>query len=231
MKPKYAAYCGSRNIYTDMAVSLKSLLLNSDVDRVYLLIEDDKFPFCLPDCVQTINVSNQQFFKPDGPNMKSQYTYFAMMRAALAFVLPDVDTILSLDIDTIIDKDISDLWDISLDGYYFAAAKEPHRTHNGFLYTNAGVVLYNLEKLRDGKAQEVIDVLNSRQYTWVEQDVFNYLCQGRILEMPSKYNINDWTEKTDDHRVIHYAGIKKYQGDMFYLKYSGIPLSDIRRDI
>lgn len=226
---KAAVYTGSRNLYVDMATAVKSLLLNSDVDVVYLLIEDDEFPFNLPDCVKTINVSKQTFFPADGPNMKSGYTYFAMMRATLCFLFPELDKILSLDTDTIVDKDISDVWDIDLGDNYFAASKEEHRSYEGLMYTNTGVSLYNLRELRNGKAQEVIDTLNRRRYTWVEQDVFNYLCQGRILDMPSCYNVNTWTAPTDDKRILHFAGIKQYQTFPEYLKYQGIPFSDIRR--
>ena len=227
---KAAVYTGSRNLYVDMAVAVKSLLINSDVEKVYLLIEDDDFPFILPGCVRIINVSNQNIFRADGPNMRSRYTYFAMMRAALAFILPDLNTVLSLDVDTIVDKDISDLWDLPLGNeYYFAASKEAHRSYAGLIYTNMGVTLFNLEKLRKGKAGEVIHALNNQWFNWVEQDAFNYLCQGGILEMPSCYNVNTWTEKTDDQRILHYAGIKEYQSFAGYLKYQGIPFSDIRR--
>lgn len=226
---KVAVYTGSRNLYVDMATAVKSLLLNSDVDIVYFLIEDDTFPFKLPECVKTINVSNQTFFPADGPNMKSQYTYFAMMRATLCHLFPEIDKILSLDVDTIVDKDISNIWDIDLGDNYFAASKEAHRSYEGLLYTNIGVTLYNLKELRNGKADEVIETLNRRRYTYVEQDVFNYLCQGRILELSSSYNVNNWTAPTEDKKIIHYAGIKKYQGFPEYLKYQGIPFSDIRR--
>lgn len=210
---KYAVYTGSRNLYPDMVPACKSLLVNSDVDKIFLLIEDDTFPERLPDCIETINVSNQTFFKQGGPNMGSQFTYLAMMRAALVHVLPEsLDRVLSLDVDTIVEKDISALWDLDLTDYYFAACHEHHRTHNGLLYTNHGVVMYNLDKLRaDGKADEVISVLNSRKYTWVEQDVMNYLCQGRILDIPGEYNVCDWTD-WEDRRIIHFAGIRKWQG-------------------
>lgn len=143
---KVAAYSGSRNLYPDMVTACKSLILNSDVEKIYLLIEDDVFPYDMPDMVETINVSHQTFFKPGTPNMKSKFTYFALMRIALCHVLKDEDVVLSLDIDTIVDKDISDIWDIDLTDYYFAAAMEPHRSYGGLIYTNGGVVLYNLKK-------------------------------------------------------------------------------------
>ena len=203
---KHAAYTGSRNLYDDMVTSAKALLRNSDVDRIWLLIEDAEFPYKLPPEVTAIDVSGQQFFRKDGPNMGSRYTYLAMMRAALCHVLPsDVHKVLSMDVDTLAIRDVSDAWDVPMEGCYFAAAKEQHRCYEGLLYTNTGVALYNLDMLRKGKADEVIDCLNRRRYTWVEQDVMNYLCQGRIAEMSGDLNACDWTDHPDP-RLLHFAG-------------------------
>ena len=59
-------------------------------------------------------------FPKDSPNMRSKFTYLAMMRAAKAKVLPeDIDMVLSLDCDTIIHGSLDELWDLDLDGYYF----------------------------------------------------------------------------------------------------------------
>lgn len=208
---KHAAYCGTREIYDDMLTSAKSLIANSDVDEVHFIIEDAEFPFEVPDIIKVHDLSGQPFFKQDGPNMGSQYTWMAMMRIALCHVL-DVDKVLSLDADTIAVKDCSDLWDIPLDGCYLSASEEWHRTNEGLQYTNFGVVLYNLEKLRDGKADECIDVLNRRYFRWVEQDVGNYLCQGRIQPMEAKYNTNFFTNKNAGECVIkHFAGIPRGQ--------------------
>lgn len=207
---KNAVYTGTRNMYKDMLVSIKSLLMQVKDVRVYLLIEDDTFPYFLPDSVTCINVSDQQYFKPGTPNMQSQFTYMAMMRAALCHVFPKMDRILAMDSDLIIQSDISELWTMDLKDNYFAAVPEKHRTHNGFVYCNMGFVMYNLDRLREGKADEIIDVLNRRKYTWVEQDVNNYLCQGYILELDGDYNANDWTIHTNNPKVIHYAGDKQW---------------------
>lgn len=207
---KEAAYCGTRAIYGDMETSAKSLIANSNVDRVHFVIEDGEFPHELPDIIQCHDLSKQEFFKPSSPNMRSGYTYMAMMRIALCHVLAETDKVLSLDADTIVMKDCSEIWGIPMDGCYFAACEEWHRSANGLQYCNHGVVLYDLEMMRDGKADECIDVLNRRRFQWVEQDVGNYLCQGRIAKMPSKYNGNWWTNKDRGKPVIkHYAGKKR----------------------
>lgn len=229
---KIAAYTGTRNLYDNMEIAVKSLLINSDVDKVYLLIEDDEFPHYLPKEVEIINVSNQTYFRQDGPNMNSRFTYMAMMRATYSYLFPQYDRILSLDVDTIVDKDISDIWNLPIENYYFSASKEPQRTRDEKIeiYTNIGVALYNLDKLReDGKVDEVVQELNRRRYTFLEQDVFNYLCQGHILNMPSCYNACDWTIPTYDRRIVHYAGIKDWMNEPHVLKYKFIEWDRIIR--
>ena len=209
---KHAVYCGTRNIYGDMETSAKSLIVNSDVDKVHFLIEDAEFPTDLPDMIECNDVSGQIFFPPGGPNITSGYTYMAMMRVALCHVLPDIDTVLSLDADLIAVRDVSAVWDLPIKDCYFAAAHEWHRTKGGQLYTNHGVVLYNLAKMRDGKADEIIAELNANRYQWVDQDVCNYRCQGAIFDMPSEYNSNHWTDKNaQGARIVHFAGMKRQQ--------------------
>ena len=207
---RHAAYCGTRAIYDDMETSAKSLIAYSDVDVVHFIIEDAAFPRELPDIIQVHDLSGQTYFPPDGVNMASGYTYMAMMRIALCHILPRVSKVLSLDADIVCVKDVSAIWDLPVDDCYFSATPEWYRTGNGLLYCNAGVVLYNLKKLRDGKADECIGVLNTRQYPWLEQDVGNYLCQGRIHEMPSIYNSNWWTDKNAaGAHLVHFAGVKR----------------------
>lgn len=204
---KAAVYTATRNLYKHMLPAIKSLICNSDVEHIYLIIEDEKFPYEVPDICEVIDLSGQNFFDHNGPNMNSRYTYMAMIRAALSKILPvSLDRVLSLDVDTIVDRDISDLWDLPIDDCYFAAAHEWHETTNKFIYTNVGVCLFNLTKLRDGKADEIIHILNTRRYEWLEQDVMNMLCQGYIYDMPAEYNDEYFTETVTEPKIIHHIG-------------------------
>lgn len=206
---KHAAYCGTSNILPDMETAAKSLIVNSDVDKVWLITDGGKPSDDLPDMVEVLDVSDQTFFPPDGPNMKSKYTYMAMMRIALCHVLPDdVHRVLSLDHDTFAVADASAVWELPIDDCYLAVTPEWHRSKNGLTYGNFGVVLYNLDMMRQGKADECIDVLNRQKFPWVEQCVGNYLTQGRQYPMPAKYNDNYWTTKDvcQDTVIKHYAG-------------------------
>ena len=227
---KHAAYCGTRNVYGDMETAAKSLVANSDVGKVHFFIEDAEFPTELPDIIECHDVSRQDYFPSDGANAKSQYTYMTLMRAALCHLLPDVDEVLSLDCDTIAVGYCSDVWDIDVDGCYFAASQEKWLRRPGTQYCNTGVSLFNLAKLRDGKADEIIDVLNRHYFRWPEQDVMNFLCQGRIAEMDSAYNYCPWTVKPGmPVRIVHYAAREDWRGEPPARKYREMPWDEVMR--
>ena len=235
---RVAVYTGTRNLYPLMVPAVKSMICNSTVDEIWLFIEDDKFPeeYNMPkDIVKTRNVSKQTYFKPDGPNMKSNFTYMALMRAALYKEFPKLDRILALDVDTIVVKDISKLWDLPLyDKYYFAASMEPsasdmwtRKKGKKFLSTNVGVCLQNLNKFRDGKGDEIIEELNTVYWPFVDQEVFNEKCQGAIYEMPSIYNANDFTLACSQPCIAHFAGVKDWSDKPLIKEWTDIPWEQI----
>lgn len=229
---KAAVYTGTKNLYKAMVPAVKSLVCNSDVDKIYLFIEDDKFPYEVPeDIVEVRNVSKQKYFKPDGPNMNSKFTYMAMIRAALAHELDNLDRVLSLDVDTLVVRDIQNLWHKPIEnGFYFAAVEEPQRTRSeGYLYTNIGVALYNLEMLRDGKCDEVIEALNTKEYRFLEQDVFNELCQEKILPISNRYNSNPFCKVHDIPSIVHFAGVKYWQDENEYEKWDNASWDEIMK--
>lgn len=229
---KAAVYFGSHHIYDDMLTSAKSLLANSDVDKIYFLIEDNEFPYPLPDCIEVRNIRFvvPKIFDQNNPNYNTRWTYIGLIRAALTKVFPELDIVLSIDCDAIVDKDISDLWMLPMDSYYIAAAKEPVLTSvRHMLYTNSGVTLFNLKKMReDNIDNEMIYALNMRKYTFVAQDVLNLFCQNHILEISSDYNACDYTNRTNNPKVIHYAGKSDWREDEVVKKYREMPWNEVR---
>ena len=205
---KSFAYCLTRNIYHKVIPSIRSLTHFNDVDRIYLLIEDDTFPYELPEQAVTINVSDQPYFRHDGPNYNQRWTYMVLMRAALTKYLTDEERVLSLDVDTIIRGDIGALWDIDLTSWYLAGVREPYWSSvYKRLYVNMGVVMFNLDQLRrDGMDDRIIDVLNTEQHNLNEQDVINKLCARRMLEVAGRYNANPYTAHDSIVLIKHYAG-------------------------
>ena len=203
---RVACYCMTRNIYHKVRPSLNSLLRNTNVDHVYLLTEDDDVGFELPDKVSIVNVSVQKWFDKDGPNYRNKWTWMCLMWIPLCYLFPDLDRILSLDLDTIVERNIDDLWAAPIEDCYLAACPETGMSaQKGSLYINCGVALFNLKKLRDGKADEMIRELNIRYHPYPEQDVLNEMCRGKIYYISSEYNACMFTAPTDRPRIHHFA--------------------------
>jgi len=208
---RVAVYAGTRAVYRNMVIAAKSLLAHTRMDRVYFLIEDDAFPEELPDVIECINVSGQTWFDPEGPNYSTPWTYMTLMRLALPELFSNERRALWLDTDTIVEKDISELFDIDLDGNYVAMVEEPPRSSYPFIYYNSGVVLMDLEKLRDGTYKKWIRLVNAVPYTAPDQDMINIFCQGEILTLPPEWNdAGHITQRTDDPYIKHYGGSLKW---------------------
>ena len=225
MNGKVAVYTGTKNVYPQMYTSLKSLLTNNSMDRVYLMIEDSTFPYPLPENVTAINVSDQRIFEPGSANFNSPYSYMDLLRCALASIFTYENTMLWLDIDTIIDADITDLFALDMAGYFYAGAIEPNKCRGIFSYINTGVTLCNLEFLREmNKEIEMIQFLNAYKFDYPGQDVINLLCQGRIRAISSEYNSNPYVLPCTRPKIIHYAAINEYTNDWAYKKYEKVEL-------
>lgn len=226
---RVAVYSGTRNVYNDIITSMKSLLYHNRMDRVFVLAEDGTIGDNLPDCVTVINVSGQQYFPEDGPNYDTPWSYMVLMRAAYADIFDKESIVLSLDIDTIIQDDISDLFNTDMSGSYFAGVHEVKRTEQDD-YCNFGVVLMNLDKLRDGKAEQIVRALNETRYDYPEQTAFNTMCSGNITLLPNRYNVTPYSHLTGDaerESIIHYAGIRYWKCFAPVRKYSQMSWDEV----
>ena len=233
---KYACYFMTRNYYKNIGPSLKSLLCNSDVDKVYLLIEDDDVGFDLPDRVECRNISKENCFNKNGPNYSSVWSWVVLMRVALTKLFPDYDKILSLDVDTLVVGDISGLWNVPIGNNYVAGALDLPLVTNDNTYINGGVMLLNLAQLRkDGKDDEMIRVLDTTKFSYPEQDCINKLCEGRIYLLNGIYNsgtiYGTGVPRSRDNgkpKILHFAGrgLKQYFADPQVQEYNALDWKD-----
>jgi len=103
---KIAAYCGTRDVYSNIITSVKALIANSAVNEVHIFIEDDDMGEAMPDIVVFHNMSDQSYFEQDTPNMQQPNDYIKMMYMALCHELP-YDTVLALTYNAIPQEDIT----------------------------------------------------------------------------------------------------------------------------
>ena len=227
-----AVYSGTRNIYQRMLTAAKSLLIYSNVEKIYFLIEDDTFPYELPQEIECINISNQTYFPSDGPNFNNVCTYMVLIRAAYTKIFPDLDRILSIDMDTVINENISELWDLDLTNYYLAAVEEEELSREEGSYVNMGVAMLNLKKIReDKKDDELIAALNTYWYRYKEQDCFNEFFRGKILILPSDYNACIQTKPPQHEKITHFAGHYKLNEFPHFKYYENLSLDQLQRNI
>ena len=235
---KAAVYAGTRNLYKDMVTAAKSLLCHSDVDKVYFLIEDDTFPYEIPQEIECINVSRQQIFSTGSPNYHPHWTYMVLMRAALTKIFPDYDRIVSLDVDTIVEDDISELWDMDIGDNVFAAVQEYHASYRpyGAKYWNVGVMVQDLWKLRGvGLDDEIINALNHEKFRYNEQCALNKYCKGMIYDLDVRYNDCYICGETDNPAIVHYIGTSQWQNNPnlkhydLLEKYRAMAWQDVKR--
>ena len=211
---KHATYCGTRNLYEAMVWAAKSLVANSSVDLIHLLIEDDEFPYELPDGMfEVINVKEYaEATFPDGTiNAKTHFTKMAMVRCCYEKILDDVDLLLQFDPDTVVLDNVDEIWDLPMDGKWFAATTEwlsGYDPYNSGAY-NVGVCLFNLKQMREDNAQvQMVELLNTRKLWCIEQDALDILGtqRGKSVDMPVRFNENRATGYTDNPAVQHFVG-------------------------
>lgn len=219
-------YAMTRNLYPCFKPTLTSLLEHNDVEKIYILAEDDHLPYPIPDMCEVVNVSGQKWFPKDGPNVNSIYTYMAMVRLCYPFIFPTERKLIQLDIDTIICDSLEPLWEIDLTDKWCAACPEYESYYRPFgpEYYNVGVAVFNLEQMRrDDIVMTLIDEVNTVCYPCVEQDVLNLygLPRDKFVPIPVRYNESFCCGHTDNPAVVHYAGYRNWYDNwtMPYVEY------------
>lgn len=212
-KDKYmiVVYAATRNLYEPLRITMRSLLAHNRPEMIYILAEDDALPYDIDAPHKVINVSGQTYFKPDGANANSVFTYMAMMRLLYVDLMPDVDKVLQLDVDTVVCEDLTPLWNIDLTGLWCACVPEYMSNYKPYhmQYYNVGVALINLAQLRaDHIVPLMIEDLNINRYPCIEQDVINKygVPLRRVVGLPVRFNDSFCCGHSENPAIVHYAG-------------------------
>ena len=124
-------------------------------------------------------------------------------RLCLPDILSEYEKCIYLDSDIIVNGDLGELFDTVIDEYYLAGVlsegiqldkyyKKILCKRTGLKdvnsYINAGVLLFNLNKLRnDGITQQWFNLIN-KEFPTQDQDIINLSCYGKIKLLPLKFN-------------------------------------------
>ncbi len=221
----YAKYAGV--VITSI---LKNLNPNKNVKFFILhdnLAEDVIYKFDLlkhiyPCSIEFIKINNDMY--QDYMNIKTNKylsiaTYY---RLKIASLLLNIDKVLYLDCDIVVNDDISKLYQINIDNYVLAGVEDICAKFNG--YINAGVIIFNLKKMREDGIEECLlswTRENAANIGCGDQDIINFACKDNILVINDKsWNVqsSEFYKRsvyTKNPKLIHYIG--KYKP---WLKYS-----------
>lgn len=125
-------------------------------------------------------------------------------RLKIAELLPGYDKALYLDIDTIVLKDLTQLFNTDLGNNYIGGVPaasyiieyeklKDYYDNIGLkdmaYYVNAGVILWNLKQIRQDNVTEKFLALTKNTYKFMDQDIINLVCYGKIKHLDFKYNV------------------------------------------
>jgi lipopolysaccharide biosynthesis glycosyltransferase len=227
-----AVMVSTRNLYKDLGPPIKALLVNSDVEKIYLFLEDDDPGVRLPPECEILNVAGYADYWRRSPNATSGWTYMVLMRALFHKLIPE-ERVLSLDLDAFVLKDVSHLWRMDMRGKLVAGVRETTPLDSPQLpYFNMGFVMLNLDYLRStGAGDEIERALMNRYLQYPEQHAYNYICGGSVLWLPREYNAGIGTEPYGDPIVRHFmAESKTYRQSEIYRHFAALPWEEIRHD-
>ena len=131
----------------------------------------------------------------------SQSAYYRLLTP----VIIDIDKIIYLDGDTIILKDLNEMYQLPFNDNYILGFLDVLSNGVDYLgikserYINSGVVLLNLDKMRnDNKIYDILNMTNSPKHIpYLDQSIINYVFYPKIGILPSKFGIWNFSDKKD----------------------------------
>lgn len=255
-------YCSNEKYAKYLCVTLYSLIEHTNSENNYniTILETDISDELKKDILSlkngkdyiNINFVNVKQMLDEKENDKLfchlYFTKEMYLRIFIPNILKDCDKAIYIDIDTMIMDDIAKLYQIDLEDYYVAAAKDfnsivnvkffdsINKYFNECLkikdmnnYFNSGVLLMNLQKLREiNVVQKTYDILEKfKELLYPDQDVLNLICEDHVKIIDNNWNfvplINvsliqdetfqnlaaEWAIGLADRKLIHYISEEK----------------------
>ncbi len=209
---------------TETKESFKIYVMTMDVSHLnpnYTAISEDKI-FFLDKVAKEYNPENSvvrldvtEIYKKEfagSPNEQCYCSPYTLLRLFMDLIPDMPDKILYLDVDILLNRDISLLYDIDVSDYEYAAARDhygKYLIHPN--YINAGVLLFNLKKVKEtGLLQKARELIKTKKLTFADQSAI-YRSTTRKLMLPQKFNDQKFLWKD--------TVIRHFSKRLFYLPY------------
>lgn len=257
-------FASDNNYIQHCAAAISSILVNNKSQRKYSfhILDGGITPKNKEKLLSLKNLCDfdMQFYdmsKIDCSELPLNREYISIVtyyRLFLLDILPqNLDKIIYLDCDLVVEKDLAELWEEDIENYIAGVVEdEGSITQSERLklpmennYFNAGVIVFNLKKLREfGYKEKCFEYYRKNKDIIILQDqdilngVFNGLCKylplkwnvnGRMFrenELEHHYTLNDENQAKGDIGILHFTdrpkpwnGTCRHPGRNEYFKY------------
>ncbi|MBE5883077.1 MAG: lipopolysaccharide biosynthesis protein [Lachnospiraceae bacterium] len=191
IKPEYTAISEQEVAYLDAIAKSyngENQVLRVDVSELY----ESEFAYC--------------------PNEMAYCSPYTLLRL-FADMVPDMpDKLLYLDVDILFNRDITLLYDIDIEGYEYASARDhygKYLIHPN--YINAGVLLFNLAEMKQtGLLRKARELIKTKKLMFADQSAI-YRSTTKKKMLPQRFN---------DQKFLHkHTVVRHFSKRLFYLPY------------
>lgn len=199
-------------------------ILTMDVSRMkpeYIPVQDDKILF-LEEIARGYHPENKiikvdvtEIYEKEFANCPNEQCYcspYTLLRLFMDLIPEIPDKILYLDVDILFNREIELLYDIDVEGYEYAAARD----HYGKFtihpnYINAGVLLFNMKEAKKTKLfEKARQLIKTKKLLFADQSAI-YRSTTRKKMLPQKFN---------DQKFLHkHTVVRHFSKRLFYLPY------------
>lgn len=164
---------------------------------------------------QVIRVDVSEIYEKEFAHCPNEMAYCSPYTLLRLFtdLVPDMpDKVLYLDVDLLFNRDIRLLYDIDVEGYEYAAARDhygKYLLHPN--YINAGVLLFNLKEMKQtGLLQKARELIKTKKLVFADQSAIyrSTICKKML---PQRFN---------DQKFLHkHTVVRHFSKRLFYLPY------------
>lgn len=230
-------FCGNIGVFDGMLTTALSLVKRTDSKEPFLFhlftmdvshLKDNYLPITqeqvafLEKTVKSYNPDNsvrlidvtdlyKKYFA-GCPNEGAYCSPYTLIRLFADLVDGMPDKLLYLDIDLLFQRDVHLLYDIGIEGYEYAAARD----HYGKYilnpnYMNAGVILFNMKECRRTG-------LFDKARAWIQRKKLTFADQSAIIRSTTRKKM--LPQRFNDQKFLHkHTVVRHFSKRLFYLPY------------
>ena len=230
-------FCGNDKVFDGMMTTMLSILKRTetkepftfyiytmDVSHInpkYLALSQDMADY-LDEIAKTYNpknkvvlydvidIYNKEF--ANSPNEQCYCSPYTLLRLFADLIPGMPDKLLYLDVDVLFNRDITLLYNIDIEKYEYAGCNDHYGKYLiNPRYINAGVLLFNMKKMKETKLLEKCrELIKKKKMIFADQSALNRSTIKKKL-LPQKFN---------DQKFLHkHTVVRHFSKRLFWLPY------------